>query len=467
MKRFALATAIGFVSILASGQALGALPRAHEMGAARTPPLASAPMYINLGSTKGQLIDLMAVDSAAQLMYVAHKSLGTVDVVDLASNTLITSINGVPLGNGIALDVPRHRAFVGEEGDSSVVIIDTAAQKSVAKIPTGGKTTDATVYVPGLNRVYADNDDSNTMTVIDPDTRFVVGTIGLPGVPELVAYNPNDGLLYQSISDISVIAVIDPSAMTVLRTIPLRSGLTGPKGLFVDVLRNRLWVATLTPAVAVIDLGTSGQIASIPVPSGVDDLQFDAQRRLVYQPSKSGTLSIIDANSLSVVQQVGIAKGSHTALVNPLNGTVYVGEQSLDRLSVLPLQFESGSHARLASQSPWISTKVGSTVTLTVALTNTGGTTWTKGTVNELRVGTNQPRDGLDEANAFGTAGWLMPNRLARQNEQSVASGQVATFTITIQAKAAGTFTLHVAPVIDGQAWLEDDGVFWTVTVTT
>ena len=51
------------------------------------------------------------------------------------------------------------------------------------------------------------------------------------------------------------------------------------------------------------------------------------------------------------------------------------------------------------------------------------------------------------------------------QNEASVAPGAVATFTFTVKAPfGAGTVKLPLRPVIDGVAWLEDQGVFVPIT---
>jgi hypothetical protein len=51
------------------------------------------------------------------------------------------------------------------------------------------------------------------------------------------------------------------------------------------------------------------------------------------------------------------------------------------------------------------------------------------------------------------------------QNEGSVGPGGIASFTFTVKAPfSAGTVRIPLRPVIDGVAWLEDQGVFVPVT---
>ena len=63
------------------------------------------------------------------------------------------------------------------------------------------------------------------------------------------------------------------------------------------------------------------------------------------------------------------------------------------------------------------------------------------------------------------TAGWPSANRVAVQTETSVAPGQTASFTFSVRAPlSAGTVNMRLRPVVDGVAWLEDQGVFVPVT---
>src|SRR5438105_1159814 len=61
--------------------------------------------------------------------------------------------------------------------------------------------------------------------------------------------------------------------------------------------------------------------------------------------------------------------------------------------------------------------------------------------------------------------GWPSANRVAVQNEASVGPGAVASFTFVVKAPfSAGTVRIPLRPVVDGVAWLEDQGVFVPVT---
>jgi len=62
-------------------------------------------------------------------------------------------------------------------------------------------------------------------------------------------------------------------------------------------------------------------------------------------------------------------------------------------------------------------------------------------------------------------SGWPTADRVAVQLEDVVAPGEVATFEFDVRVPSvAASYRLDVRPVIDGTAWLEDDGVFFTLT---
>ncbi|MEK6206085.1 MAG: CAP domain-containing protein [Chloroflexota bacterium] len=130
--------------------------------------------------------------------------------------------------------------------------------------------------------------------------------------------------------------------------------------------------------------------------------------------------------------------------------------------SSVPL--DNGLHSAWMSQTPVPAMQPASTTQATLLFRNTGTKTWTKGlTGSQVVLGVN------GDSSAFAAlgmnVGWPSANRIAVQNEASVAPGGVASFTFTVKAPfSAGTVRIPVRPVIDGVAWLEDQGVFVPVT---
>lgn len=128
-----------------------------------------------------------------------------------------------------------------------------------------------------------------------------------------------------------------------------------------------------------------------------------------------------------------------------------------------PITVVAPYHSRWVDQSSYPTLARGDVATVTVRFRNTGTATWIKGTTAEVRLGL----DGDDRTFSQGGMAleWPFPERPAIQAEASVPPSGIATFTFKIRGATAGTYRLHVRPVIDGVAWLEDDGVFLVVTV--
>jgi len=155
------------------------------------------------------------------------------------------------------------------------------------------------------------------------------------------------------------------------------------------------------------------------------------------------------------------AAGTYRLALHP----VLEGVQHLEDEGVFVLVVsDAGVHSAWVSQSPYPTLQPGQVSTpLTIVFRNTGTQSWTKGVLGqEARLGINQ-----DDAQwAPLGVNWLSANRVAAQTETSVPPGATATFTFQVRApQIAGTYSLHLRPVIDGTAWMEDQGVFLNITV--
>ncbi len=125
---------------------------------------------------------------------------------------------------------------------------------------------------------------------------------------------------------------------------------------------------------------------------------------------------------------------------------------------------DSGLHSAWMSQTQVPAMQPASTSQTTLLFRNTGTKTWTKGVAgSQVTLGVNGDSASFS---ALGmNVGWPSANRVAVQNEASVGPGAVASFTFALKAPlAAGTVRILLRPVIDGVAWLEDQGVFVPVT---
>lgn len=133
-----------------------------------------------------------------------------------------------------------------------------------------------------------------------------------------------------------------------------------------------------------------------------------------------------------------------------------------------------GFHAAWYGQSGYPTLCPGERSTATVAYYNSGSQGWVRGRMGEMAfLGTSDPIPGRDQPSQLGgsggvapNTGWPSNNRVAAQPADYVGPGQVAWFQFTIQAPTApGTYRLYIRPLIEGATWMEDDGVYWQVTV--
>ena len=129
--------------------------------------------------------------------------------------------------------------------------------------------------------------------------------------------------------------------------------------------------------------------------------------------------------------------------------------------STLP---DSGLHSAWMSQTQVPAMQPATTSQATLLFRNTGTKTWTKGVAgSQVALGVNG--DSASFSTLGMNVGWPSANRVAIQNEASVGPGALASFTFALKAPlSAGTVRIPLRPVIDGVAWLEDQGVFVPVT---
>jgi YVTN family beta-propeller protein len=195
------------------------------------------------------------------------------------------------------------------------------------------------------DRVYTADQDSNTVTVINPKTDTVLGTIAL-GKPRMDTDADVLGAMYDGQIDVhglgfsrdgryldvvdvttNAVHVIDTATNKVLHTIYLgrapHEGFFSPDG-------NQLWVAERgLNTVAVIDWRHDRVIDRIHSEDGPSKVVFSPDGRLAYvNHLRANSFDVIDVASHRIIQHVAIpsdAGGSSDEAISPDGKEIWLG----------------------------------------------------------------------------------------------------------------------------------------------
>src|SRR5512146_1179932 len=126
--------------------------------------------------------DYLTVDTTTNRLFVSR---GThVMAVDLASDSVVGDIPNTNGVHGIAVAPALGRAFTSNGRASSVTIFDPRTLAIIGTVKVTGANPDAIMYEPSTKRIFTFNGRSGNATAIDAATGRVVGTVPLGGKPE-------------------------------------------------------------------------------------------------------------------------------------------------------------------------------------------------------------------------------------------------------------------------------------------
>jgi YVTN family beta-propeller protein len=277
--------------------------------------------------------DYMAIDDVNHHLFVSHGI--SFNVIDLATEQPIASIDGLKGVHGIAIVNEVNKGFISDGRANAVVVVDLTSFKIIKTIPLTATDEDGIVYDPFSKKVFVFNGDSKSTCVIDIHTLELVKTIDLGGGPEF-AVSDGKGLVYNNIEDLNLIKVIDTKSMTVKATYPL-SPCGGPTGIAMDTIRQRVFTGCRTnKGLSVLDAASGKVITTLPIGAGVDAVVYDEARQLIFVSNGDATTTIIQQespDSYKVIQTLATQPRAKTMALDKSTKKIYLSAP----------QFEAGT----------------------------------------------------------------------------------------------------------------------------
>jgi YVTN family beta-propeller protein len=281
--------------------------------------------------------------------------------------------------------------LVTEKGDRSLAIVDPATGKKIASVPENGITGHEVTaspdgrlaYVPiyGNSGVGKPGTDGQNMVVIDLAARKIVGNVdfGHPVRPHLPVFGPKDGLLYVTTELDNSVTIIDPKTLKVVGSIP--TGQVESHMLVISHDGRRGYTANVGPGtVSVLDLQARKLLKIIPISSNTQRISISPDDRWVFtadqtQPrmavidtasnavktwillaavgygsaptadgrwllvalESSNQVAMIDLAAMKVVRNVDVCADPQAVVANPNGKTAYVSCMGADKVAEFDL----------------------------------------------------------------------------------------------------------------------------------
>ena len=250
----------------------------------------------------------------------------------------------------------RGILLVANKGDRSVSIVDPESGRQIATVAEGGTTghelvaspDGGTAYVPiyGDSGVGKPGSDGRNIVVIDIGAGKVIGNVDFGhGVrPHCAVFGPKDGMLYVTTELNDSVSVIDPHTLKVVGSIP-----TGqPEAHMLAIARDgrRGYTANVGPGtVSVLDLEKRKTVKVIPVAGQIQRISLSVDDRSVFTSDQmKPRLAVIDTGTLRVKTWIPLEAPGYGTASTPDGRWLVVAMPRANKVAVVDLATMKVTH---------------------------------------------------------------------------------------------------------------------------
>lgn len=240
--------------------------------------------------------------------------------------------------------------LVAQKGERSLAIIDLNAGKVIASVPERGITGHEVAaspdgrfaYVPiyGNSGVGSPGTDGQTMVVIDIAAQRVIGEVDFRhGVrPHLPVIGPKDGLVYVTTELDKAVTIIDPTTLKIVGTIPTGQAESHMLALSSDGLRG--YTANVGPGtVSVLDIKARKTVAVIPISGQTQRIAISPDNKWVFTSDQTKPqLAVINTATNKVETRIPLAGTGYGSAPTPDGHWLLVAVPGANKVAVINLE---------------------------------------------------------------------------------------------------------------------------------
>jgi DNA-binding beta-propeller fold protein YncE len=268
------------------------------------------------------------IHSPTDLIYVAHTSNDSIDVIDCARDLYIESVPGLAAVAGALVSEARGLVFTTNRGENTVSVFAPRAERNAFKIAVGVKpnglafdTARGTLIVANVGDPSIP--DSHSVSVVDLGRRERIAEIKVPGRTRWTIYDAALEMFFVNIAFPARIVVIDardPTRISKEYEVPA----AGPHGLELDPVKGRLLCACDAGVLLAIDAASGRALGDIPLSGAPDVIFLHPQSGHLYVAiGDPGVMDVIDIGTMRCAEVVPTEAGAHTLALDRKRSKVY------------------------------------------------------------------------------------------------------------------------------------------------
>lgn len=297
----------------------------------------------------GAAVDLGSATGRGPLLLVANQTDRTLSLIDAktAKEVATVPVGGVT-GHEVAVSPDGRTAWVPIYGDSGVAkagtdgstlaVIDVASQKVTTTVDFGhGVRPHCPVYDPVSKMLYVTTELDQTISILDPKTLKIVGTIPTTQpFSHMLAISHDGRFGYTANVQPGTVSVLDMKARKTIAVVPISAE---TQRISISKDDRLVFTADQTqPRLAVIDTATHKVKTWIPLPGlGYGTASTSDGRSLLVAVPSVNQVVAVNLESLKVEKTFSVPSAPQEILLRPGTDEAYVSCNHSHQVAVLDL----------------------------------------------------------------------------------------------------------------------------------
>ena len=269
--------------------------------------------------------DYLRVDPATRYLYAAHFT--KFEVLDADTGRKVGEVGPASRAHGVVIVPGLGRGFATSGNDNAVIMFDPRTLKTLGIIKTTGTNPDAIQYdAADTKKIYVVNGSSGNVSVIDPVTAAVMGTVALSeGKLEQICFDGR-GRAFVNNEEKSCVHVFDTHTLKSVATWPAAPG-EGGTGLDIDAAHHRLFSTCGNDKLVVFDSDTGKVVATPAIGEDADGVVFDPATGRIFTSNADKTMTVLHEDTpdkYTVLQTVATGVGAKQISLDEKTGRIFL-----------------------------------------------------------------------------------------------------------------------------------------------